>query len=213
MKMDVYNIKGEQIGSIELDDKIFNVDLNRDLLHQVMRFLMLQKKFPVSHAKDRSEVSGGGRKPWKQKGTGRARHGSSRSPIWRKGGATFGPLSINNYQVSINKKMKRKALFMVLSEAVRENELKLVDALAFDKISSKEGSKALSVLVPDYVEGKEKVMVVVSAKDEVVEKSFRNLEKVVVLRADSLNVEDLLKSSKIILDARALDVINKTFRV
>jgi large subunit ribosomal protein L4 len=213
MKTEVYNIKGEKTGEIEISNEIFGLKPNKDLMHQVVRFFALNKKFPVAHAKDRSEVSGGGRKPWKQKGTGRARHGSTRSPIWRTGGVTFGPLSWNNHQVSINKKMKKKALLMGLSEAYTQKELKFVDKLSLSDITTKEANKILSNLIDSYCEGDHRVLLVIPSKNEVLEKSFRNIEKVNLLRADSLNLEDILKSQRIIVDVESLDIIDKIYRV
>ena len=115
MKINIYNLKKEKAGEIELSDRIFGVKWNADLVHQALNTQLANRRQPWAHAKDRAEVSGGGKKPWKQKGTGRARHGSIRSPLWIGGGATFGPSKERNFAKKINIKMKRLAIFSVLS--------------------------------------------------------------------------------------------------
>ena len=130
MKINLYNQKGEKVGKTDLPDEIFNVEINSDLLHQVIVSQMANKRQSSAHTKDRGDVSGGGKKPWRQKGTGRARHGSRRSPIWVGGGVTFGPKSEKNYKKTIPQKMKRKALFMALSSKVNDDELILLMILA-----------------------------------------------------------------------------------
>jgi len=120
MKATIYNTKGTKAGDIDLPEEVFGLDMNESLVHQVYVSMMSNKRSNIAHTKDRSDVSGGGKKPWKQKGTGRARVGSNRSPIWIGGGITFGPRNDKNFKKKINKKMKSKALFTVLSQKMRD---------------------------------------------------------------------------------------------
>ena len=130
MDAKVYNNKGEETSTIKLSEKVFGVKLNSDLIHQVVVSMGSNSRTPVAHTKDRSEVRGGGIKPWRQKGTGRARHGSNRSPIWIGGGVTHGPRNEKDYSKKINKKMKVAALYSVLSEKMRHGEIIFVDSLS-----------------------------------------------------------------------------------
>jgi len=125
----VYNQQGEKVGQVDLPAELFGVPLNRDLVHQVVVTQMANSRQVLAHTKDRSEVRGGGAKPWRQKGTGRARHGSIRSPIWVGGGVAFGPTKERVFAKKINKKMKRQALFMVLSSKVKDKEIVLLDKI------------------------------------------------------------------------------------
>src|SRR3989344_1341683 len=146
MKVDVYNEKGEVTGSTVLPKEIFQVPMNADLVHQVFISHTANQRQNSAHTKNRSEVRGGGRKPWRQKGTGRARHGSIRSPLWKGGGVTFGPRNEKNWQKDIPKKMKKKALFMVLSEKVKNNLLVILDALEIQSQKTKEMAKIINKL-------------------------------------------------------------------
>jgi large subunit ribosomal protein L4 len=128
MKATIFDKKGKEVEKIDLPKDIFEVAWNADLVHQTVTSMLSSARSNTAHTKDRSEVSGGGKKPWKQKGTGRARHGSTRSPIWRSGGATFGPRNERNYDRKVNKKAKAKALATVLSQKLRDNELIFVDS-------------------------------------------------------------------------------------
>jgi len=143
MKSKIYDIKGKSTGDIDLPAEIFDLKLNKDLVHQVVVSMMSNQRSNIAHTKDRSEVSGGGKKPWKQKGTGRARHGSIRSPIWRGGGITFGPRKDRNYSKKINKKMKTKALFQILSQKMRDGEILFVDSLNLKQPKTKEAKEIL----------------------------------------------------------------------
>ncbi len=138
MKISTYTQNGKESGKAELPSEIFDVKMNSDLVHQVVLAQMSNQRQVIAHTKDKSEVRGGGRKPWKQKGTGRARHGSIRSPIWKGGGVTFGPTKDRNFKKKINKKMRRKALFMVLSSKVQDKEMIVLDKLKIEKPKTKE---------------------------------------------------------------------------
>ena len=137
MDAKVYNNKGEETSTIKLPEAVFNTKLNTDLIHQVVVAMEGNARTPVAHTKDRSEVRGGGRKPWQQKGTGRARHGSSRSPIWIGGGVTHGPRNEKDYSRKINKKMKVAALYSVLSEKMRQGEILFIDSMAMPESKTK----------------------------------------------------------------------------
>jgi len=142
-RVTIYNIKKEKIGTLVLPSELFNLKINSNLVHQALVTQMANSRKKIAQTKDRSEVRGGGIKPWQQKGTGRARHGSIRSPIWKGGGITFGPRTQRNFKKKINKKMKRKALLMALSSKLKDNELILINELKLKKPKTKEMAKIL----------------------------------------------------------------------
>lgn len=208
MKIQVVTAEGVKKEQYELPSDIFEVSANESLIHQVYRYLVLNQLYPVAHTKDRSEVRGGGKKPWKQKGTGRARHGSTRSPIWRTGGITFGPTSSRNFAVSINKKMKKKALFMTLSARVSDNKFVLLDDFALNDIKTK---KAVSILNNLDLQNK-KTLIIAPREDKYTEKSFANIPQVSFIYADSLNVADVLKSDTILTSIASIETIKNTYK-
>lgn len=199
MKATLYNQKGKETDSIELPENIFGIPWNADMVHQVVTGMLSNKRAGTADAKDRSEVSGGGKKPWRQKGTGRARHASIRSPIWIGGGVTHGPLAERNYKKKINKKMKLKTLFTVLSRKARQNEILFVDALSFPKIKTQDAAGVLSAL--SKVKGFEKISgarkpvayIALPESSDSIQKSFRNIKGVTVTQIRELNPVDLLK--------------------
>ncbi|MBU0722721.1 50S ribosomal protein L4 [Patescibacteria group bacterium] len=146
MEAKIYNSEGKETNIIVLKDEVFGLSWNNDLVRQVVVTMQNNARVSIAHAKDRSEVSGGGHKPWRQKGTGRARHGSNRSPIWIGGGVTHGPLSEKKYGGKLNKKMRIKALFVVLSEKIRKGEVLFVDSLNLDEPKTKDAKKVLENL-------------------------------------------------------------------
>jgi large subunit ribosomal protein L4 len=189
----MFNQKGTSAGTFTLPKKVFGLAWNADLVHQVVVAMQANKRAGTAHTKDRSDVSGGGKKPWAQKGTGRARHGSNRSPIWIGGGVTFGPRNDKDYSQKINKKMRVKALFTVLSRKYADSALLLVDSLAFDAMKTKDASLVLSAF--SAIKGFEKLgskkpttaLVILPEHDEVVEKSFANLPGVTIATVNDLN--------------------------
>lgn len=189
----LYNQKGASAGSFKLPEAVFGLKWNADLVHQVVVAMQANKRAGTAHTKDRSEVSGGGKKPWKQKGTGRARHGSSRSPIWTGGGVTFGPRNDKDYSQKINKKMRAKALFTILSRKFADDSVLLVDGLSFKEMKTKDASSVLSSF--SAIKGFEKLgskkpttaLLVLPRHDEVIEKSFANLPGVTVMTVNDLN--------------------------
>ena len=205
METQIYNQKGKSVGKLDLPESIFGIPWNGDLVHQVVTAMQANARTPVAHTKDRSDVSGGGKKPWKQKGTGRARHGSTRSPIWVGGGVAHGPRNEKSYEQKINKKMKAKALFTVLSEKLRKGQLLFVEELNLKTIKTKDAvaiMKDLSSITgfERMVGGKKpNTFISVPAKGDTVKKSFANIGTVEVDEVRNLNPVDLLSFRYIII--------------
>lgn len=189
----VYNIEGKEVGKIDLSDAVFGVEVNEHLVHMAVVSQLANNRQGTQKAKTRSEVSGGGRKPWRQKGTGRARQGSIRAPQWIKGGIALGPKP-RSYKYTVNKKERQLAVKSVLSSKVLENELVVVDSLPLNDIKTKEMVKALSNL---KVEGK--ALIMLPEKNEKVQKSARNIEGVKTTLVETINVYDLLKYNKLVV--------------
>lgn len=198
MKSNIYDIKGKSVGDIDLPKEIFDVELNNDLVHQVVVSMMSNKRQVLAHTKGRGEVSGGGKKPWAQKGTGRARHGSNRSPIWRGGGVTFGPTKERNFDKKINEKAKRQALFQILSQKNRDGEIIFVDKLSLKETKTKDAKNVLENL--SKVKGFEMLLkkknnsalVVNSEMDVNNIRSFSNFSNIKTEEARKINPLDLL---------------------
>ena len=199
-KIDVYDINGKKVKEVELKEEIFGIEPNEVVVHSVLINFLANQRQGTQSTKTRSEVSGGGRKPWRQKGTGRARQGSTRAPQWIKGGIALGPKP-RSYKYTVNKKEKRLAIKSLLSSKVLENELVVVDKLPVKEIKTKEMVKTLSNL---KVEGK--ALIMLPEKDEKVQKSARNIEGVKTTLVGTINVYDLLKYNKLIV---TLDTIKK----
>ncbi|HYC83003.1 MAG TPA: 50S ribosomal protein L4 [Candidatus Paceibacterota bacterium] len=217
MEATVYNREGKEAGTIKLSDALFGLRWNADLVHQVITSMRSNERQPIAHARDRGDVRGGGKKPWRQKGTGRARHGSSRSPIWVGGGVTHGPINEKNFDRKVNKKMKTKALFTLLSAKFRDGELVFVDDLALDTTpKTKLAQDILNNLAKagfekiNYKRGKRAIVTVPKA-DLTISKSFRNIESALV--ADMMNINPLdLVTYKYVVIAKpqeSLDIIAK----
>ena len=192
-KIDVYNIEGKKVSDIELADSVFGIEPNEAVVHSVLVNFLANQRQGTQSTKTRSEVSGGGRKPWRQKGTGRARQGSIRAPQWIKGGIALGPKP-RSYKYTVNKKERQLAVKSVLSSKVLENELVVVDSLPLNDIKTKEMVKALSNL---KVEGK--ALIMLPEKNEKVQKSARNIEGVKTTLVETINVYDLLKYNKLVV--------------
>ncbi len=205
MKVDIYNQEGKEAGKMELPGEIFDLPWSGDLVNQVVLAMQANKRVPVAHVKDRGEVRGGGKKPWRQKGTGRARHGSIRSPIWRGGGVTHGPTKERTYLQKINKKMKRKAFLVVVSQKLRDNEVLFLDKIILSQPKTKEANAIVSSL--SKIKGFEKLaskkknraVIALPQKDNNITRSFRNLPGVEVCEARNLNVLNLLSGKYLIL--------------
>ena len=205
METQIYNQKGKSVGSLALPKAIFGVPWNGDLVHQVVTAMQANARTPVAHTKNRGEVRGGGRKPWKQKGTGRARHGSSRSPIWKGGGITHGPRNEKDYTQKINKKMRAKALYTVLSEKLRKGQILFVEELTLKNIKTKDAVAVIKDL--SNVKGFEKIVggkkpntyITVPAKGDTLKKSFANIPTVEIDEVRNINPVDLLAFRYIII--------------
>lgn len=219
MKTSLYNQTAEVIGEVNLPDNVFGLKMNPDLVQQVLEAHLGNARKVLAHTKGRGEVRGGGKKPWKQKGTGRARHASIRSPIWKGGGVTFGPTKERNFAKKINKKMKRKALFMVLSSKIKDNQLLALDGFNFNKYKTKEAqkiTKALSQKLAGYRTSKKKsdsILFVTPGKEAAAAKAFKNLPRIGLISADSLNIKDILKNKFLILLKDSVSVIEKTYKI
>jgi len=207
MKTMVYNQKGEEVGEIELPKDIFEVEMNSDLVHQAVLVQRGNQRRKIAKTKDRSEKRGGGRKPWRQKGTGRARAGSNRSPIWRGGGVTFGPTGGEVFERKITKKMKRKALFMVLSAKAKGNLLLILDDLKVEKTKTKPVKEIFDKLFLKKGSG----LVALPKLDKNIVLSARNIPKVRVSQAKDLNILDLLSCKYLLMPREAIKVIKETF--
>jgi large subunit ribosomal protein L4 len=196
---------GEEVGSVELNDAIFGIEPNMSVVHEVVKNHLANCRQGTQSALTRAEVSGGGRKPWRQKGTGRARQGSTRAPQWTHGGIVFAPKP-RSYSYVLNKKVKRLALKSVLSAKAAANEIIVVDSIKLDSIKTKDFRAFLNAIKADG-----KSMVVTPAKDEIVIKSARNIPGVEVAMANLINVYDILKAKYLVLDKEALAVIEEVF--
>ncbi len=208
LKTKLYNSEGKETGEVELPESVFGVELVDDLVHQAVVAQMANARQVLADTKDKGEVRGGGKKPWKQKGTGRARHGSSRSPLWKGGGVTFGPTSDRNFSKMINKKMKTKALFMVLSGKLRDKELVVVENIKLEKTSTKKMKDILSKLP---LSGK--VLISMNKKNDSVFNSVKNIQKTSMIASDSLNVVDLLKNKMLVIDKKGIERIGETYKM
>ncbi|MEA3449867.1 MAG: 50S ribosomal protein L4 [Patescibacteria group bacterium] len=207
-----YNIKGEESGKIKLDEKVFAVKTNEALVHQVMVAQTANERQMIAHTKDRSEVRGGGRKPWRQKGTGRARAGSSRSPIWIGGGVTFGPRNERNFKKQINKKMKQKALLMVLSDKVESKQIFVLDELSYEKPNTKQAAEMFEKIVKkDNKENKISILVVNGKVDKKAWYSIRNLVGAKYINIDNINILDLLKKKNLFLTKEAVKILEEKY--
>lgn len=209
MEIDLYNQNGENIGSVDLSDKVFGVAMNKDLLYQIVNSEMSNKRQVIAHTKGRSEVRGGGVKPWRQKGTGRARHGSIRSPIWKGGGVTHGPLKFENYKKGINKKMAKKALAVALSAKLRDSEIAVVDSI----IVSKPKTKEMAVLVKNFskilsARGGTYLLITPINSPELVRIS-NNLKNVHVIEARNLSSLTVMNHRYAVILKDSLEVLNK----
>ena len=202
----IYNQQGKEVGQIALPEAVFCAKWNPDMVHQVSQSMLSNKRQGSAHTKNRGEVSGGGKKPWKQKGTGRARHGSSRSPLWVGGGVAHGPRNDKNYDRKINRSMKRQALYSVLSKKFREGEVLFLNGIAMPEIKAKSAKEVLGTLstIKGYESiGKSRnaVHIIIPARDTHVEKSFRNFGNLSVGQARNLNLLDILTYKYLIIVA------------
>ncbi len=205
METTVYNSKGEKAGKVNLPEELFALPWNADLVHQVVVAMAANDRLPYAHTKDRSEVVGTNQKPWRQKGTGRARHGQRISPIWKGGGIAHGPRNERDYSQKINKKMSRKALFTVLSKKLADGEVLFLDTLSFDTPKTKEAKDIIKNLA--HVDGfaplatkvKNAAVIALPEYDETTAKSFRNVSSVFMEEVRNLNPLQLLNHKYVVI--------------
>jgi large subunit ribosomal protein L4 len=206
MEAIIYNQKGIEAGKMKLPEKVFNAKWRADLVHQVVEGMRSNKRSGTADTKDRGEVRGGGKKPWKQKGTGRARHGSSRSPIWVGGGVTHGPLAEKNYKRKISKKMRAQALFSVLSKKYKDGEIIFVNSLDVSDIKTKKAIEVVKNLGKasgwKNIENSKKprMLTALSGRNEKVEKSFRNIPVIEIVFLKNLNPLEVLNHKYLLIE-------------
>ena len=200
----VYNQEGKELAPLTVNDAVFGVKLKKSLVHQVYTAVMANSREPWADTKNRGEVRGGGKKPWKQKGTGRARQGSIRSPQWKGGGVVFGPLSIRNYKQKINRKMKAVAVRMGLSDKVKEKKFFVLDELVSDA-----KTKTMSALCKKLPGVGKTTLVVLPEWNESIDRACRNIPRVDVIRSADINIVDVLHHQYIIATAGAVKLLEK----
>ena len=214
-KFNVYNHEGKVVGEYELNPKFFGVEAKAALVHQAVVTQMSNMRPVIADTKDRSEVSGGGKKPWRQKGTGRARVGSSRSPLWRGGGIVFGPTNDRNFKMSLNKKMGRKAMFMALTDKAASGHLALLDKLEMPEFKTKSFLSLVLNLATAALSGAEQakrsLLIINTANDEKAKYSARNLQNVTLLNIDNINILDLIKHENLILTLDAVKTLEARY--
>lgn len=201
MKVDIYDISGKKAGSIEVADAVFGQKWNADLVHQVILAQAANARRPWAHAKGRGEVSGGGKKPWRQKGTGRSRHGSIRSPIWKGGGASHGPVKTRDFSQKVNKKMLRAALHAVLSQKLSDGSLKFVA-----EVPATGKTKGVVTALKGFFAAKRDIpstVLVSGAKNRMLVRSARNIARVQVLAASSLDIAAVLNAKNVLVEQAA----------
>jgi len=200
----VYNIEGKEVGTMELNDSVFGVEVNENLVHQAVVQQLANNRQGTQKAKTRSEVSGGGRKPWRQKGTGHARQGSTRSPQWTGGGVVFAPVP-RDYSFKMNKKEKRIALKSVLTSAVKAEKFIVLDEIKFDEIKTKNFKAVVDAFKLD------KAIVILDSNDKNVVLSARNIPDVITAQVNTINVYDILKYSTVVATKAAVEKIQEVY--
>ena len=204
-KVDILNIKGENVGSLELNETLFNTEISEHTVYEVVKNQLANKRQGTQSAKTRSEVRGGGRKPFRQKGTGRARQGSIRAPHYTGGGVIFAPKP-RDYSYKVPKKLRRKALYSVLTSKVNDNELIVLEDLNLENAKTKEANQVLKA-----INAGDKAYIVTAENDNEVYRSFRNIEGVDVSAASLINVYDLVKHNKLVITKDAVAKLEEVF--
>ena len=204
----LYNTQGEKVGSLELEPSLFDVKINKALVHEAVVAQTANSREAIAHTKDRSDVAGSSKRPWKQKGTGRARQGSTKSPIWIGGGITFGPRSNRNFSVKMNKKARRKALAMVLSDKVVNERF-----LAIEDITLPDGkTKDLVLLLKKLPSAGKKTLIILPTDRKEVAKAAQNIKGIETLPSNTLNVVDLLKTDFVVASKEAIAMITEMYK-
>jgi large subunit ribosomal protein L4 len=206
-KVAVYNQDGNTVGEIELPAQVFGIKINPELVQEAVIRQQANKRQVLAHTKGRSDVRGGGRKPWAQKGTGRARQGSIRSPLWIGGGITFGPTSDRNFSKQMNRKAKRKALLMVLSDRAQDDKVVVIDTLKLPEIKT----KALVGIINKLPIKNSKTLMIVPETDRIITKSANNLPLVETCQADNLNIIQLMNAEYLLIAKDSIAKMQKTY--
>jgi len=206
VEISVHSVEGEKIGEITLKDDLFNARINKHIVHQIVKRYLAEKRRGTASTKGRSDVRGGGKKPWKQKGTGRARAGTIRSPIWVGGGVVFGPEN-RDYGYSIPRKMRLVALKSVLSDKVKNNDL-----IILDKIELKNGkTKDITHIFDNLHINSNKILIVIDKEDKMIKRAVHNLQNAIVITANKINTYDIVNYQKMLVTKNALQVIEEVF--
>lgn len=215
MEVKLYNQEGKAAGTLNVSEKVFNFSWKPELVRQVFLAERQNRRRPTADTKGRSEVSGGGRKPWRQKGTGRARHGSIRSPIWRGGGVSHGPQKERNYFQKINKKARRQAFLSSLSRKLQDGEILFLEELKIPEGQSKLGAEVLRNISKisgfEKLDPKAKTLLVLAGQDKTAWRAFRNIENISLCQARNLNTQELLSHKFLLMSKEAAKVLEKTF--
>lgn len=204
----LYNIKGDKVGSLTLEASLFDVKPSPALLHEAIVAQQANSREAIAHTLTRGEVTGSSKKPWKQKGTGRARHGSTKSPIWIGGGITFGPRNERNFSLKINKRAKRKALAMILSEKVATDRF-----IAVDTLELKDGkTKELLAILKNLPISKKKTLIILPPQQKDVAIAAQNVKGIQTMPANTLNVVDLLKTDVVLISKEAVEMVTQIYK-
>lgn len=210
MKVNAYDAKGEKAGTVELPDGVFGLKWNANLVHQVVTSQVANMRVHTAHAKDRQQVRGGGKKPWRQKGTGRARHGSIRSPLWKGGGVTHGPLAEKNFKKKVNKKMAKAALFTVLSAKARDGEIVVIEGLQFPEAKTKQAALMFAGLMHQDNFGRitkgNGALVALASQDMAAKRALRNLPFVGIDLARNLNAHEVMQYKYMVIPKEAIEM-------
>ncbi|MDD3285739.1 MAG: 50S ribosomal protein L4 [Patescibacteria group bacterium] len=212
IKVKVYNQSAAPVKDLELADSVFGLKANADLLHQAVVAQQANERQVLAHTKDRSEVRGGGKKPWKQKGTGRARVGSSRSPLWIGGGVTFGPTKDRNFSKKLNKKMRQKAIMMALSDKIAQSSLVVIDSLKMAEFKTKQFNGMISAFEKEILPANRRSLLVINGeKDEKAFYSGRNLKGVNIINPENINIVDLLTCRQVMINEDSLKALEAKY--
>jgi len=206
-RITLYSIDGAKKGDLTLEESLFGVKVNPALVHEAVVAQMSASRAPIAHTKTRGEVAGTGKKPWKQKGTGRARHGSRRSPIWVGGGITFGPRSERNFEVKINRQARRKALAMVLSDKVVQERL-----VAVEDLKSEGKTKELVQTLRRLPTAGKKTLIITTPENKLVSRAARNVPNITTLPANALNLIDLLRYEYVLMTEPAIEMVTQMYK-
>ncbi len=210
IKVKVYNQSAAPVKDLDLSAKVFGLKANADLLHQAVITQQANERQVLAHTKDRSEVKGGGKKPWKQKGTGRARVGSSRSPLWIGGGVTFGPTKDRNFSKKLNKKMRQQAILMALSDKIAQSSLVIIDTLKMAEFKTKQFDAMLKAFEKSVLPADRRSLLVInSEKDEKARYSGRNLKGVTFINPENINIVALLSSRQVLMTEEGIKALEK----